>query len=248
MEHKPIDKYKVELKEISLESEEVFKRIKCPACHNNVPADNININDKIAKCNTCDVVFPFEKEIENFITPQSIKQEVIRPEGIDIFRFRNELDISIQQPFLVREIIAMAIVPLFAIAGTKLFANGKISFIWFAICWMITITPYLALFFRSKQRIHINIDSKYLYLEWRPKKLVKDKQYNVEEIHQIYTKTTTANGQQHHVYMIVNGKDGGQKHIPLIQNVGSLSKARYLEQEIEKHIGITDRQVPEESI
>ena len=47
--------------------------------------------------------------------------------------------------------------------------------------------------------------------------------------------------------MIVNGTTV-QKYIPLIKNVGSPSKARYLEQEIEKQIGITDRQVPEEAI
>ena len=45
--------------------------------------------------------------------------------------------------------------------------------------------------------------------------------------------------------MILNGIEG-QKHVPLIPVLGSLSKARYLEQEIEKHLGIIDREVLEE--
>lgn len=45
--------------------------------------------------------------------------------------------------------------------------------------------------------------------------------------------------------MIINGADG-QKHIVLISKVLSLSKAKHLEQEIEKHLGIIDREVLEE--
>jgi len=244
MEHKPIHKHKVKLKEVPLDFEESFKRIACPSCSNNVPADNININDKIAKCNSCDIVFPFEKEIASLLPQQRMKQEILRPEGIEIFRYREDLDISIKQPFTILEILLMAFSPLFAFPATILFADGKISWLWFVFWWMVVLTPYLALFYRSRHKVHVTINDKFLSVEWRPKKLIKDKQVKVEEIHQIYTKTT--NG-QHWVYMIVNGTDG-QKHVPLIKNVGSLSKARYLEQEIENHLGITDKQVPEESI
>ena len=45
--------------------------------------------------------------------------------------------------------------------------------------------------------------------------------------------------------MIVNGLEG-QRHIRLIPSLNSLSKARYLEQEIEKYLGIIDREVLEE--
>ena len=244
MKHQPIHKHKVELQEVSLESEEEFKKIACPSCHNNVPADNINITDKIAKCNSCDVVFPFEKKIASFISTQKIKQEVIRPEGIEIFRFRDELDISIQQPITVLEIIGLSFSWMFAAPGIGLFSNGKIGIMGLIFALFLALIPYISLFFRSKQRVHIAIDDKSLFLEWRPKKLIRDKRYDINEIDQIYTKTTN---NQHHVYMIVNGTKG-QKHIPLIKNVGSPSKARYLEQEIEKQIGITDRQVPEENI
>ena len=46
--------------------------------------------------------------------------------------------------------------------------------------------------------------------------------------------------------MIVN-EPTGQKHIELISNVDSRSKAKYIEQEIEKYLGIKDRRVPDEN-
>ena len=48
------------------------------------------------------------------------------------------------------------------------------------------------------------------------------------------------------VYMIVNSAMG-QKHVKLISSVDSLSKARFIEQEIERHLSIPDRRIPEEN-
>ena len=47
------------------------------------------------------------------------------------------------------------------------------------------------------------------------------------------------------VFLIVNGAHG-QKHVELIQSVNTRSKAKYIEQEIERHLGIPDRRVPDE--
>ena len=76
----------------------------------------------------------------------------------------------------------------------------------------------------------------------RPKKFIKDKSYMVNDIDQVYLK------KEHNLYsihMIVNNAMG-QKHISLITGLNSMSKARYLEQEIERHLDIVDRSVPEE--
>ena len=47
--------------------------------------------------------------------------------------------------------------------------------------------------------------------------------------------------------MIVNDLKG-QKHVELIKSVNSRTKAKYIEQEIEKQLGITDRRVPDEEV
>jgi hypothetical protein len=64
----------------------------------------------------------------------------------------------------------------------------------------------------------------------------------VNDIDQVYIKKK--NG-LNSIYMIVDNPTG-QKHIRLIAGLDSISKARFLEQEIERHIGIVDRPVPEE--
>ena len=48
------------------------------------------------------------------------------------------------------------------------------------------------------------------------------------------------------ICMIVNSLEG-QKHVDLIHHAGTLSKAKFIEQEIERHLGIIDRKVPEEN-
>ena len=48
------------------------------------------------------------------------------------------------------------------------------------------------------------------------------------------------------IHMIINGLEG-QKHEKLM-TVKTLSKAKYLEQEIERYLKISDREVPEAGI
>jgi len=85
------------------------------------------------------------------------------------------------------------------------------------------------------------MDDVYFNIQWRPKKFVKDQRFLVTDIDQIYIKDYHGYNQ---VMMIVN-QPSGQKHVPLIM-VRGISKARFLEQEIEKYLKIEDRQVPEE--
>jgi len=47
--------------------------------------------------------------------------------------------------------------------------------------------------------------------------------------------------------MIVDDPNG-QKHVELIKSVNSRTQAKYIEQEIEKYLGIKDRRVPDEEI
>ena len=241
MKEEHLEKYKLELKNLALHPNKAFKKIKCPSCNNSVAADNININDKIAKCNTCDVIFPIQEEILDLVKIKTIKQEVLRPEGIDIFYYKNDLDITLEQPKGVLD--GLLLFPLFilpVLLGN--FAQGYISFFWPVAFLMLGIAAIINL--RTKQKIYISIDDHKLSMKWRPKKFFKDKQYDVNEIDQIYIKKSNEGAVS--VMMIVNGIEG-QKHIQLISGLVSMSKARYLEQEIEHYLGIEDRAIPEEA-
>ncbi len=250
MDHEPLEEYKLKLEDLSLEPKKTFQKISCPSCNNKVIAENININDKIAKCNSCDVVFPFANEIEKLLNPTTIKQEVLRPEGIELFKYKNDLDITVDQPQSVAEVLIVLIfLPIVIFFCLMFYLNEGASPIWPFGATLFWILAMINLFANSKKnKIYITIDEKLLDIKWRPKKFNKDLKFNVDEIDQLYTKTgTDSNGTGfNHVYMIVNGKEG-QKHVRLL-GTKTLSKARYLEQEIEKHLGIKDRIIPEEKI
>jgi len=248
MEREPIEKQKLKLKTVPTELPKVFKKICCPSCTDEVPADNININDKIAKCNHCDVVFPFHQEVEAFQDTTKIRQEVIRPEGIDIFHFQDELEISVGQPSVnfMLDYLGVTFFPIFAFLTAMIFFDGgeissSVPFIFLAL----TALSSIRLFNRTKYKIHITIDEQQLHLYWRPKNFHKDQSYAIADIDQVYIKTI--DGHNFGVKMIVNGVEG-QKHVTLVKYAGSKSKAQYLEQEIEQHLGITDRRVPEETV
>jgi len=248
MARKPVEKQKLKLTTVPVELPKVFKKICCPSCTDEVPADNININDKIAKCNHCDVVFPFHQDITDFQDTTKIRQEVIRPEGIDVFHFQDELEISVRQPgtAFVLDYLGVTLFPLFAFLMTMIFFDGgKVALAVPLILWALTGLSSIRLFNRSKYKIHLTIDQQDLHVYWRPKNFHKDKSYAVADIDQVYIKSI--DGHNFGVFMIVNGIDG-QKHVTLVQYAGSRSKAQYLEQEIESHLGITDRRVPEETV
>lgn len=244
MKNEPIEQYKLELTEVELETHSSFKKICCPSCKADVPADNININDKIAKCGSCHVVFPFHEEVSELMDSRKAKQEVIRPEGIDMFYYKDELDITIRQPLLAAEGIIAGFVPLFAAMFIAIyFLKGTIPLVLPLVTTLISIASWINLYARRHHKVHITMDDRYLSIIRRPKKLIKDQHFLINDIDQIYVKGPAG---MTGVYMIVNSAMG-QKHVKLISSVDSLSKARFMEQEIERHLGIPDRRIPEEN-
>lgn len=243
MEHKPIEEYKLKLNKLSLEPKPEFKRIKCPSCDSVIPADNLNINDKIAKCNSCDIVFPFLKNISELLNNAKPKQEVIRPEGIEIFEYQDELELSIHQPVSLFDVIPLIIISFVTFILTIVFLKKGIPIIIPMTSWILTMFPIYNLFQRKHHKIFFNIDREFLHIKWRPKKWNRDRKFHINHIDQIYIKTVNGHNS---LYMITNGPDG-QKHTRLFTQIMSLSKARYLEQEIERHLEIEDREVPEET-
>ncbi len=247
MAKKTIEKHKLELKEVEIEDSSTFTRIGCPNCGQDVPAPNLNINDKIAKCGNCDVVFSFKEEIHELEVAEQIiaKPEIIRPAGIDIFHFENEMDITMEQPVSIPEVLIGSLVPFVSfIFIMAYFAKGGDFPLWLTLVGsLLGFLSILNLLNRSNHKIFINIDEQFLSVKRRPKKFIQDQQYPIHDVDQVYIKNIGG----YHVYMMVNSPSG-QKHVKLISNITSVSKARYLEQEIERKLGIKDRRVPEETV
>jgi len=243
-------KEKLELKEVALPSE--IQKIDCPSCATTIPADNLNIQTNIAKCNSCNGIFSFGKEVEKLSSQNIITQEILRPEGVELTHFQDELDISVAQHWTTQEIMPLIFFPylaFFLTVGLSILLNNIFSSTLGGLAGVVI--SLLTIFFgyfsyfsiRKKHKIYIHIDDRDLHIEWRPKKFIKDKKYAIRDIDQVYIRKAGPKGAG--IFMIINDIDG-QKHVELIKSVNSRTKAKYIEQEIEKYLGIEDRRVPDE--
>ena len=252
MTDQPMEQYKpaekLELREIKRKVSRKFLKVLCPACEREVNADNLNLQNSIAKCNNCNVIFSIEDEVEDVKTKKEVKQEILRPEGIELFYFDDDLEITIQQHVQGVDAFGLVFLPIIAVFSIIIFFIGKHP-----------ISPYIpilsslgALFFiyrclnYSANKTYIDINNKSLSIINRPKNLKKDKHYTVDEIDQLYLKQSSSGTGYYTIYMIINGEEG-QTHKRLL-TVNTLSKAKYLEQEIERYLHIEDRKVPESDL
>ncbi len=241
MSYKSLEKEKYKLEELEFDLPADYTKLSCPSCGSGIPADDININDKIAKCGQCNAIFPFQKEIESLLAPDVTKQEVIRPEGIDIFRFRDSLELTVKQPLTVLETIVISLASALIFPIMIGLVEGMVVLAIGGILAALGIIAY-SIIQHYRHKIYLTINQRFLTVKWKPRKHIKEKTYPVEDIDQIYLKSTSTGLA---VIAIVNSLNG-QKHIKIIPKVSSISKGKYLEQEIEKYLGIKDRRIPDE--
>lgn len=252
MMDEPIEQYKsakkLKLKNLKKEFPKVFKKINCPSCENEVAADNVNLQNSIAKCSSCNVIFSIQEEVDNIKTKKEIKQQTLRPEGIDLFYYRDELDITIQQHIQGFDLWAISFSPLIAFSLIAFYYLEEFTIpLYIPIIFSLLAFYFIYKAFNySNYKTYIDVNNSSLSIKHRPKNFRKDKMYAADEIEQLYLKPSNESGGHYTINLIINGLEG-QKHEKLM-TVNSLSKAKYLEQEIEQYLNIIDREVPEASI
>ncbi|MFK8104663.1 MAG: hypothetical protein AB8G15_19215 [Saprospiraceae bacterium] len=245
-EYKPAEK--LDLKGIKKETLKVFQKVVCPACTAEVIADNLNLQQSVAKCGSCNVIFSIEKELESVKLKTEMKQEIFRPEGVDLFYYKDDMEITVQQHIHGLDALGIIFLPILATFTTFIFFLGKKSISPFVPIVFTTLALYYIYkaFNYSKNKNFINVNDKFLEIKSRPKNFKKDKKFEVYDIDQLYIKHATDAAGHFTIFMVVNGAQG-QKHEKLV-TVNSLSKAKYLEQEIERYLNIEDKAVPEATV
>lgn len=233
--------YKLKLPETALDFPKAFKAINCPSCSQGVPATNLSLDKEVAKCDSCNVVFSIATEIKELKEEKATEEEWKKPKGIDVFKYKNDIDFTIDQPTSGFDVLFSVYPLMFGALFVFLFIMGKIGLTLPIIFLVLSVFGVLNLVRKKHHKIHINVDSNRLDIQWRPKKFSSDKSFDISEIDQVYIKPF---GSSAYVYLIINEIDG-QKHVKLT-TVGSMSIARFLEQQIERHLGIKNRVVPEE--
>ena len=246
MEKEPKTTYKSPLKELSLELPKDYQTVCCPSCNTDIPATDLNIHDKVGKCVACNVLFPLQETIHQLVqTPISAepKHTMLRPEGIDVFKFKEELELSFKLPLSAGLAIAILFLIFFAIAITAGYFSKDSSMP--ILVPMIFWSPLLIAIYRAIVGVtaRITVDDRFLTIQQRRKRSKKEQNYAITDIDQVYVKKVKDSDTACTIHIIVNTLDG-QKHINLLPPLNSYSKAKYLEQEIENHLGIVDRKVP----
>jgi len=238
--HKSEYRYKYEPVDLPKEEKKEYFRLECPSCRSKVEASDVNINDKIAKCSSCSVIFPFENKLQEFTVQNT---EVERPVGVEKMYFGEDLELGIKNPFNVLAIIIFSITPLFMlISGILYFEDGHtFSGIIFAFLLFIFSYNFFRLIRPRGKKIFFIANKDNLIVEYPKGTLSKNKVFQTSEIQQLYVQKVDG----YRLMAIVNTPNG-QEHKTVISYLRSVSIAKFLEQELESHLGIPNKKVPNE--
>ncbi len=247
-EHKDLHKIKLTQVERQFPTTKPKKNIvpvNCPSCNATPAKEDINIHDKIAKCGSCATVYSFDSEVKHLAkTNEKVEQEdVARPAGIEKSYFHDELELTMKQPTGGLWIVLVFTMAFFAGLFYIVHIKEGIPFYWSSGFLGLALLSYYKYWNSPNDKIYMTVDEKFLSVQYRPKYFEKDKMIRSQEIDQLYVKTLASN--YYSLYAVVNAPEG-QKHIKVIKYLETRNKARYLEREIEKYLGIEDRRLPEE--
>ena len=232
--------------ELPKDGNEMAKAVHCPSCGEKASSDDLNIQEMIGKCSSCNSIYNFQETVESLQDKSLIVNEasIKRPAGIDLFSYKGNLEISMDKDSIWLDFLALIFVMIvFLLMG--LVSKGRIpQFVPYAVATL----PIVYLFFRllspQKMKDEISIDEEKLVISSKPSFLVKDKVYKIEDVDQIYHKLNKDIG-YYDVFAIINAMEG-QKNVKIISNIKNVAKVQFLEQEIEAHLGIKNRVVPQQ--
>jgi len=232
-------------------------KIVCPNCSNKIKADNINLAGKLAKCGSCDSVFSVQNELDSLLNPKANTKEqnlipskkgkpiVGNQKDVDVYEYAGELSVDIidynDWTALLSGFISLFMIP---IGGVILADTGNpISLIIGVALFIIAILRFIKY---KENKSFIDVDDTYLRVSSSQKYIYRKKEYLVSNIRQFYTKANINGGGYFNVFMIYDGPEG-EEHVKISPMTKSRSRSLYVEQTLEKFIGIEDQIVAEET-
>lgn len=226
--------------------------ISCTNCGAEIPSKNVNINRMVATCARCNAVFSFADQISGGDEPASNKPlDIPTPKGWKIESTGYEL--ILRQPWLNPQI---GFLTFFTVLW-----NG-FMLAWFGIalatgswgmlgCGTIhaaigMLLAYLVLTSYINSTV-ITISPYLVKVRYGPLPWFGNKQIDATGLKQLYVKEQRHEGEDSVSYTYdVHYITTDYKHEKLIGGLQQSEFARYIEQEIERYLGIKDQQVPGE--
>lgn len=240
-------------------------KIYCESCGSEIPAANINLQDRIAKCESCNNIFSISKLLDGIAPPKQSSQEssgyyqksdVPLPKGVTVEQDYEGLKITRKWFNLTAIFLTIFclfwdgfMVMWFAISistgAYEMAAFGSIHAI-VGIC----ITYWCIALYLNKTTI--TVSSYLIKVHHSPLPFPGSKEHNIDQLNQVFIKervrTSHSSGEYssssryytYDIYIL----DGNNKETKILSNLNDKSQALYIEQEIEKYLDIEDRYVP----
>lgn len=226
--------------------------VKCSECNADIPARDVNITDSLAKCDDCNNIFRFDKDI--FPEWQRSKPEMFIPEGMEVLKLPSELDIQFDwyngqskkgMGFKTFFTFMWNIMLMPFVFGA--FSNGQYEVILFASIHILVglglignlVSTYI-------NKTNISVTKRFIEIKQKPipSFLKRNIKIPTNEIAQLYVTryvSSTTNGVANHAHALYAITKDGNKHA-LIKGMNKETQL-YIEQEIELFLDIEDEPI-----
>lgn len=228
----------------------------CDKCGSPISGADVNINSSLAKCSNCNVVFSI-KEDHFFVPDRHGRPEMIMPEGTDVLKLSNTLDIRLDW-LKSHPRGTLGFLTIFTIFWNGFLAimiggiamSGSLGFVAFLSIHLLVglgLIYYLATIYLNYTDVIVN--ESHIKINHRPIKnpFVRGKRIESDDIDQLYVSkyvSSTTNGNPNYAYALYAILKTNGKKIVLIKGMNRETQL-YLEQEIERYLKIKDRPIPD---
>ncbi len=229
-------------------------QLTCRTCQSSIPPEDINIDRLVAKCTQCGAVFSFADRLEAPPAPARTRPEIAPPKGITIT----------EDPYHVTIVRRWFSPMAFGLLFFVIFWDGFLIF-WYAmalgparpsgamalmpilfpllhVAVGLFLTYWLLCLFFNRTTIQVNEQE--LSIRHHPLPWPGSRALNPVDIDQLFCKervSRSKNGTSRSYQLHARVRDG-KKH-KLLDNLDDQDHALFLEQRLEKLLGIQDRRV-----
>jgi hypothetical protein len=225
-------------------------QIHCKSCGREIDANDINLDRAIAKCRECNAVFSFSDRIPGSVRPVSRRDPVPMPRAINIERMGGGRTIVRRwySPVLFFLVVFIIIWDGFLVFWyvtalssddaplmMKIFPLGHVAV-------GLGLTYYTLAGFLNRTRIHADrgeVSIRHGPLPWFGNRTIR-----AVDLEQLYcTRHVSRSRNSRTVTFRVNAATRGGRKIKLLSGIAEEDQALFIEQELEQHLNIEDREV-----
>ncbi len=228
-------------------------QVTCKQCGSEIPVENLNLDRMIAKCTECNAVFNFEDQMEDTDREQPAeKPEVSMPKGFQVENRGQELIITRRWFGLMFIFLAFFCViwdGFMVFWFGMAFSEGSLMMAGFGTLHAavgIGLTYYVLAGFFNKTVI--TVGGRNFTVKHRPLPF-PGKELDPNDIEQLYCKeivnrrSSSSGGSSTYFTYELHALTRDGKHQKVLKGLTEVEQILYVEQEIERFLGIKDRSV-----